>query len=448
MGLALLYRSLGRDGEARESLAGLVTGEPHATPETYLKVVRTFSVLGDAEASREWAARARSAFPVRCPLPSAEERRSPPAALGALRFPGGGERVAERSSTPPRAAGPTASARFKQLEPLLRGGPRGRARARPGRGPREDRATARARGRAASRAGAARRGAGGRGPGRGAGTGSFPSRARSPGTEWPPPNRPRSSITRPSAPLAFVWFGSRSSTRRRIASASSPLPAAVRVSARLMRVAKSVSGACSAAIRSSRSESLEAPHVAQQGAVVLADHRAVRIEGERPLESLLGQVEVAAPVGHRRHHEVREGAARVERQEARDLADRRLDGGTGHALQDFEALVDRDQPARVGQAGLVDRPRPSAARRVAEAAQPLGLLRGKGHRPHAVAAGRERGHGRLERRLHLAQPLRLFRRIGPSSRRDRRQVEELGLPRPGRASSPPRESRAGWPSGS
>jgi tetratricopeptide (TPR) repeat protein len=63
VGLALLYRSQGRDGEARASLAGLVTSQPHATPEAYLKVVRTFSVLGDAEASREWAARARAQFP-------------------------------------------------------------------------------------------------------------------------------------------------------------------------------------------------------------------------------------------------------------------------------------------------------------------------------------------------------------------------------------------------
>jgi choline-sulfatase len=63
VGLALLYRSQGRDGEARASLAGLIAALPRPGPEAYLKVVQTFSVLGDAEAAREWTARGRAQFP-------------------------------------------------------------------------------------------------------------------------------------------------------------------------------------------------------------------------------------------------------------------------------------------------------------------------------------------------------------------------------------------------
>jgi tetratricopeptide (TPR) repeat protein len=62
-GLAMLYRSQGRDAEARAILAGLVTASPRPTPETYWTVVRAFSVLGDTAAAREWAARARTKFP-------------------------------------------------------------------------------------------------------------------------------------------------------------------------------------------------------------------------------------------------------------------------------------------------------------------------------------------------------------------------------------------------
>jgi len=63
VGLAMLYRSQGRDAEARAALAGLVAAQPKPTAETYWTVVRTFSVLGDAPAAREWAARARAKFP-------------------------------------------------------------------------------------------------------------------------------------------------------------------------------------------------------------------------------------------------------------------------------------------------------------------------------------------------------------------------------------------------
>jgi hypothetical protein len=59
----MLYRSQGRDAEAREVLAGLVAAEPQPTADTYWTVVRTFTVLGDAPAAREWAARARARFP-------------------------------------------------------------------------------------------------------------------------------------------------------------------------------------------------------------------------------------------------------------------------------------------------------------------------------------------------------------------------------------------------
>ena len=63
VGLALLYRSQGRDAEARAALGGLVAAHPRPGPEVYLKVVQTFTMLGDMEAARTWAARGREAFP-------------------------------------------------------------------------------------------------------------------------------------------------------------------------------------------------------------------------------------------------------------------------------------------------------------------------------------------------------------------------------------------------
>jgi arylsulfatase A-like enzyme/Tfp pilus assembly protein PilF len=63
VGLAMLYRSQGRDGAAREVVEGLVGSTPRPDPETYWTVVKTFSLLGDEAAAREWAARARSKFP-------------------------------------------------------------------------------------------------------------------------------------------------------------------------------------------------------------------------------------------------------------------------------------------------------------------------------------------------------------------------------------------------
>jgi len=63
VGLAMLYRSQGRDAEARATLAGLLSAQPRPTAETYWTVVHAFSVLGDAPAAREWASRARAKFP-------------------------------------------------------------------------------------------------------------------------------------------------------------------------------------------------------------------------------------------------------------------------------------------------------------------------------------------------------------------------------------------------
>jgi arylsulfatase A-like enzyme/Flp pilus assembly protein TadD len=63
VGLAMLYRSQGRDGEARAALAGIVTSLPRPGPEAFLKVVQTFTALGDKEAATEWAARGRAQFP-------------------------------------------------------------------------------------------------------------------------------------------------------------------------------------------------------------------------------------------------------------------------------------------------------------------------------------------------------------------------------------------------
>jgi arylsulfatase A-like enzyme/Tfp pilus assembly protein PilF len=61
VGLAMLYRSQGRDAESRGALAALVATAPR--PETYLKAVQTATVLGDVDAARALAAEARARFP-------------------------------------------------------------------------------------------------------------------------------------------------------------------------------------------------------------------------------------------------------------------------------------------------------------------------------------------------------------------------------------------------
>jgi hypothetical protein len=63
VGLAILYRSQGRDADAREALAGVVTHHPQPGPNEYWTVVRTLAGLGDVEGAREWAVQARSRFP-------------------------------------------------------------------------------------------------------------------------------------------------------------------------------------------------------------------------------------------------------------------------------------------------------------------------------------------------------------------------------------------------
>jgi arylsulfatase A-like enzyme/Tfp pilus assembly protein PilF len=63
VGLAMLYRSQGRDGDARATVEGLIAASPSADAETYWTVVKTFSLLGDEAAARAWTARARSKFP-------------------------------------------------------------------------------------------------------------------------------------------------------------------------------------------------------------------------------------------------------------------------------------------------------------------------------------------------------------------------------------------------
>jgi tetratricopeptide (TPR) repeat protein len=63
VGLAMLYRSQGRDGEARTMVEGLVGASDRKDAETYWTVVKTFSLLGDEAAARAWTARARSKFP-------------------------------------------------------------------------------------------------------------------------------------------------------------------------------------------------------------------------------------------------------------------------------------------------------------------------------------------------------------------------------------------------
>jgi arylsulfatase A-like enzyme/Tfp pilus assembly protein PilF len=63
VGLAILYRSLGRDEAMRDMLAGVVTANPRAGANEYWTVVRTLAGLGDAPAARQWAARARARYP-------------------------------------------------------------------------------------------------------------------------------------------------------------------------------------------------------------------------------------------------------------------------------------------------------------------------------------------------------------------------------------------------
>ena len=63
VGLATLYRSQGRDADARAVLGGLIAAEPRPSADSYWTVVRTFSVLGDVEAARHWAGQARARFP-------------------------------------------------------------------------------------------------------------------------------------------------------------------------------------------------------------------------------------------------------------------------------------------------------------------------------------------------------------------------------------------------
>jgi len=63
VGLATLYRSQGRDREARDVLERLIAATPNADAGTYWTVVHAFRVLGDDQAAREWSARARAKFP-------------------------------------------------------------------------------------------------------------------------------------------------------------------------------------------------------------------------------------------------------------------------------------------------------------------------------------------------------------------------------------------------
>jgi len=63
VGLATLYKSEGREGEARAVIADLVARTPQPTADTYWTVVHTLTILGDHDGAREWAARAREKFP-------------------------------------------------------------------------------------------------------------------------------------------------------------------------------------------------------------------------------------------------------------------------------------------------------------------------------------------------------------------------------------------------
>jgi tetratricopeptide (TPR) repeat protein len=63
IGLGLLFRSQGRDADARDALAGIVTANPRAGADEYVVVARTLATLGDLEAARDWASRGRALYP-------------------------------------------------------------------------------------------------------------------------------------------------------------------------------------------------------------------------------------------------------------------------------------------------------------------------------------------------------------------------------------------------
>jgi tetratricopeptide (TPR) repeat protein len=63
VGLATLYRSQGRDTDARSVLGGLIAAQPQPTADSYGVVVHAFTVLGDTQAAREWTQKARARFP-------------------------------------------------------------------------------------------------------------------------------------------------------------------------------------------------------------------------------------------------------------------------------------------------------------------------------------------------------------------------------------------------
>ena len=63
IGLANLYRSQGRDAEARTALAGIVTTLPQPNADAYWMVVRALTAQQDPAAAREWSAKARALFP-------------------------------------------------------------------------------------------------------------------------------------------------------------------------------------------------------------------------------------------------------------------------------------------------------------------------------------------------------------------------------------------------
>ena len=63
IGLGLLFRSQGRDAEARDALAGIVTANPRAGADEYVVVARTLAKLGDVEAARDWSRRGRALYP-------------------------------------------------------------------------------------------------------------------------------------------------------------------------------------------------------------------------------------------------------------------------------------------------------------------------------------------------------------------------------------------------
>ena len=112
---------------------------------------------------------------------------------------------------------------------------------------------------------------------------------------------------------------------------------------------------------------VEAIHVAQQLAVVLAHGRAIGVELQGAAVGPGGRGEAPGAIGERGHRGLREGIARIRLRDRRRLRGRALERDVLRAQDDLHALVELHAVARVGQARLVELASASRSAHVAEA---------------------------------------------------------------------------------